>query len=216
MEGAAAVPPHPWAAAAPGRPWSRRSGAPGCGDVSCARRCMAPARSRGRPRPAASSRTPAHPGKRSAGGSGSSPPPVRPPSAPRPHVSRRPPGPLPQGSGTPRRPPAHVRPGWLSAAGLGARASRRRLAALLPSLFLSARSQAMLALARSLSRTAHALRLALGRRRRRSRRPYLYGERQRDVNARSPASFTQPIRAAGRLKGRCRYRRVCVGPAGRR
>lgn len=29
MEGAAAVPPHPWAAAAPGRPWSRRSGAPG-------------------------------------------------------------------------------------------------------------------------------------------------------------------------------------------
>lgn len=53
MEGAAAAPPHPPAAAAPGRPWSRRSGAPGCGDVSCARGCMAPAGSRGRPRPAA-------------------------------------------------------------------------------------------------------------------------------------------------------------------
>lgn len=50
MEGAAAAPPHPRSAAARVRPWSRRSGAPGCGDVSCARRCMAPAGSRGHPR----------------------------------------------------------------------------------------------------------------------------------------------------------------------
>lgn len=43
---------------------------------------------------------------------------------------------FPQGSGAPRRPPAHVRPGWLSATGSGARTSRRRLAALSPSLSL--------------------------------------------------------------------------------
>lgn len=91
-----------------------------------------------------SPRTPARPGKRRVGGPRSNPPPglsparpaARSPSAPPPRASRRPPGPLPQGSGAPRRPPAHVRPGWLRAAGLGARASRRRLAARSLALFL--------------------------------------------------------------------------------
>lgn len=38
--------------------------------------------------------------------------------------------------------------------------------------------------------------------------------RQHDVDARRPASSAQPIRTDGHLKGRCRDRSVCVGPAG--
>lgn len=148
MEGAAAAPPHPRAAAARVRPWSRRSGAPGCGDVSCARRCMAPAGSRGHPRlltrpgpsrEAARQWLPLQPAVRG--------PPTAGPPRPHPAVPDARQAPYPRGAG-----PRGALPRMSVPASSGPRAQgpehRAGASPLSRSLFLSC-SQAVLALART-------------------------------------------------------------------
>ncbi|XP_053755149.1 translation initiation factor IF-2-like [Panthera pardus] len=117
------------------------------------------------------------------------------PSPPLPTPS--PQAPYPRGAAAaPRRPPAHVRPGWLSAAGSGARTPRRRLAALWPPL--PARAP------RSHSAAVGAVADAA-----------LYSKwRGRDVDARRPTSPARPIGAVRRLKGRCRGSGAGAGSTG--
>lgn len=118
-----------------------------------------------------------------------------PPSPP--HPTPGPQAPYPRGAAAaPRRPPAHVRPGWLSAAGSGARTPRRRLATRWPPL--PARAP------RSHSAAVGAAADAA-----------LYSEwRGRDVDARRPTSPAQPIPAVRRLKGRCRGPGAGLGSTG--
>lgn len=222
MEGAAAAPPHPPAAAAPGRPWSRRSGAPGCGDVSCARGCMAPAGSRGRPRPAAPYAPRPIPGS----GAPAAPAPAHRPSARPPHPRPAAPdarqAPYPRGAG-----PRGALPRMSVPAGSapGAQGPEHRAGASLLSrpFSLSARS-----LARSLAGGARARSLAHPPQSSPLPASHLAADAgaadariykvsgHRDVDARRPASSAQPIRAVRHLKGRCHDRSLCVGPAGRR
>lgn len=168
------------AAAAPGRPPSRRSGAPGApgrGDVSCARRCMAPAGSRGRPRlpthpgpsrEAARRRPPLQPAARPLARSPGSPLALRAPAPSLPTPAR----PLTPGERGPAAPSRACPSRLAQSRGLRgpsiAQAPRRSLARPLSLLARRLRSLAL--------RTAHAPCLALDRRRRRGRRPYLYGE----------------------------------------
>lgn len=212
MEGAAAAPPHPRAAAARVRPWSRRSGAPGCGDVSCARRCMAPAGSRGHPRlltrpgpsrEAARQWLPLQPAVRG--------PPTAGPPRPHPAVPDARQAPYPRGVG-----PRGALPRMSVPASSGPRAQgpehRAGASPLSRSLFLClfagcARPRShTVQISLSASHSAADAGAADAR---------IYkASRQRDVDARRPASSAQPIRTDGHLKGRWCDRSVCVGPAG--
>lgn len=217
-------------AASPGRrrPCSRRSGAPGWGDVSCASGGMAPAGSPECPGPRLLARPGPFPGGSAAAGPGPARPLVLPPR-PRP---RRLPGlpdprqaPYPRGAG-PRGalPRMSVRAGSAPRAqGPEHRAGASPLSRLLflsPSLCslvgllllasLPAPAHHTARLTRPDSHSAAAAAAAAA-----AARIYRMS-RPRKLAAPCPASSVQPIRTAGCLKGLCRVRSVCVGPAGRR
>lgn len=214
MEGAAAAPPHPLAAAAPGRPWSCRSGAPGCGDVSCARRCMAPAGSRGRPRPAA----PRAPRPILGSGAPAAPAPAhRPPAGP--------PRPRPPRPRTPARSltPGERGPAAPSRACPSRLAQRRGLRG--PSIAQAPRSSLALSLlarrlcSRSLTRS-HTATLTLPASHSVADAGAADARIYKVSNNVTLTPAAPPLRSANQggrpLKGAMPVRSVCVGPAGRR